>query len=698
MKAAFLTAILFSVSIVLAAEGDGDSVRYALPEQTVTGTRREFRWLENPTAITALTLRDQPVNRGLGLSDNLLLVPGLVSTSRFGTDDIRLSMRGMGARSNSGVRGVRVLYDGIPESEPDGQTRLEGIDAGSLDRVEVLRGSGSALYGNAAGGVVNLRTAEHFPRAGALLDVRGGGFGFYKVKASAGSGPALSDSAITASLDFRDGSFDLEQGARGEGGTISVSHTKTDGWREHSAYAGQIVSGSYTAHAAPRSDLRTVFYFTNVLAELPGTLTRTQFNADELQADSVYKALNVLRYTRKGRLGLIYERRFDHDVRLHFTPYAALKKLDRPRENGKWQAITRYILGGTLQGEIGGELADRYETELIAGMDQQLQDGPVTFYANVHGARGDSILSQEQERQWGQGYFVQWEVENKGRWGAVLGGRYDRLYYFDDFLSDPTPTATYERGAFTPRAAFRCNLRKELLAFASLSGGFETPTLTESENTLGVNVKPQKTLTVELGLRGEQPLHGIDARWEVAAYRMIVTDAIVPDRIAGERLFTNAGEAVHQGIEISAKLARPRIGYAGVAASIGEFVFTDYATGLGDFTNKKLPGVSPDLLSAVVRWTPREWLFAETTARTSGAAFTNTENTEQAAGYAIFGAAIGGKLPVTFLSAAWHAGVQNLFDRKYTSFIQVNDSKGRYYETGMPRAIMVGVTVGTPGL
>ena len=131
---------------------------------------------------------DQPAHRGLGLSDNLLLVPGLSANTRFGTDDIRLAVRGLGARSNSGVRGVRVLYDGIPESEPDGQTRLEGIEAGSLDRVEVLRGAGSALYGNAAGGVVNLRTAASFPTAGIRAGVQGGGYGFSRVRTGRGHG------------------------------------------------------------------------------------------------------------------------------------------------------------------------------------------------------------------------------------------------------------------------------------------------------------------------------------------------------------------------------------------------------------------------------------------------------------------------------------------------------------------------------
>ena len=177
-----------------------------------------------------------------------------------------------------------------------------------------------------------------------------------------------------------------------------------------------------------------------------------------------------------------------------------------------------------------GEIADRYETEVIAGADQQLQDGPVSFYDNLAGERGDALLSQEQERQWGQGYFAQWEVEHKSVWGAMLGLRYDRVTFYDEFLDSPDPTVTYNKDAVTPRLALRYHLTRDVVAFGSLCGGFETPTFSETKNTLGYDVKPQRTLTVELGMRGKQPLAGCAARWEATVYRMRITDAIVPDR------------------------------------------------------------------------------------------------------------------------------------------------------------------------
>lgn len=675
-----LLCVLFSFAASAFAEDKEDSVKYTMPTQTVTGSRVEKPWIENASAVTVLNNEDQPQHRGLGLSDNLLLVPGMVSFSRFGTDDIRLAIRGMGARSNSGVRGVRVLYDGIPESEPDGQTRLEGIEAGSLDRIEVVRGAGSSLYGNAAGGVVNLRTAENFPKTGVRLEAEGGGFGFFRTKLSAGIGPKGS-----------------------EGGTVSLAHVETDGWREHSAYEAQILTGSWKVRATEKSKMRALFYINNTSAQIPGPLTLAEFQADPDQAQQRYVDRNVRRFTRKGRLGLNYVRNLSRDVSLNVTPFAALKKLDRPRENNRYQLITRYILGTNAQAEWKTHVG-KHEAELIGGFDQQFQDGPVTWYAMQDGNLTNELLSQEQERQWGQGYYLQWEMENE-KWGGLVGARYDRVYLLDDIYTDGT-ALEYDKRAITPRAGLRYHLQKEWVAFTSVYGGFETPALSETENPYNYSVEPQKTVTVELGVRGDRNFGEAHLECEATVYNMNVTDAIVPDSDVDPtdttsviNFFTNAGEAVHRGVELSAKLRKPRLGFVGLAASVGEFKFTDYVNRLGqNFSDNKVAGISPDMISAVLRWTPLDEFYAEFNIRNYGSAYANSTNTEKAAGWTVLGAAIGGRVPIKALSASWHLGAANLTDETYVSVIQVNDASGHYYESGMPITIFGGITLGTKGV
>lgn len=675
-------ALLLLFTVTLAEETTPDSIRFTLPSQTVTGSRHEKAWIDNLQAVTVLDAKDQPANRGLGLSDHLLLVPGMVAFSRFGTDDIRLSIRGMGARSNTGVRGVRVLYDGIPESEPDGQTRLEGIEAGQLDRIEVVRGAGSSLYGNAAGGVVNLRTAETFPVPGAQLDLTGGGFGYFKTKLSVGTGPQQDR----------------------EGGTLSLTNVKTDGWREHSAYEAQILSGSWRVRATERSKLRALLYVNNTSTELPGPLTLEQFKSNPEQAQPRFLDRDVRRYTRKGRIGFNYVRELSEQVSLTVTPFAAIKKLDRPRENNQYQLITRYILGTNAQTEWKTHVGQS-EAELIGGFDQQFQDGPVTWYGMENGQRTTELLSQVQERQWGQGYYLQWEMENS-RWGALAGARYDRIYLLDDELTAANNANTYDKRALTPRVGFRYHLKKNLTVFSSVYGGFETPALSETENPFDYFVEPQKTVTAELGLRGEREWLHSNLQFETTIYTMNVTDAIVPDSDIDPadstttiNFFTNAGQAVHRGIELSTKWNKARVGYIGLAASFGEFKFTEFVDRLGhDYKDNKIAGVSPDMLNAVLRWTPRDEFFAEINLRNYGAAYANSANREKAKGFTVLGAGIGGKLPLTAVAVSWNLSAANLTDETYVSFIQVNDAAGRYYEPGLPFTIFGGITIGTKGM
>ena len=143
-----------------------DSSRVAqLPEIQVTVTRTSAPASRVPFAVgvvdRAELQRGQPT---LGLDESLNNIPGVVVSNRYNFSlDQRISIRGFGARSNFGVRGIKILLDGIPQTLPDGQSQLTNVEFGRLDRAEVLRGASSSLYGNASGGVVAFETEPAAP-------------------------------------------------------------------------------------------------------------------------------------------------------------------------------------------------------------------------------------------------------------------------------------------------------------------------------------------------------------------------------------------------------------------------------------------------------------------------------------------------------------------------------------------------------
>ena len=154
---ALLLLLLIISPSLYSQDDDTDTSEYKTDEIVITGTRLEQKIIDIPYPVLRINQNSWITSRKIGVQDVLLTVPGLFLQPRYGNHDTRITIRGYGSRSNTGIRGVRILLDGIPESEPDGQTRIEAIDFDAIGRIEVVRGYSSSLYANAPGGVINLQ-------------------------------------------------------------------------------------------------------------------------------------------------------------------------------------------------------------------------------------------------------------------------------------------------------------------------------------------------------------------------------------------------------------------------------------------------------------------------------------------------------------------------------------------------------------
>ncbi len=168
-------------------QSDVDSLSYEMNQITVSATRSPELILEIPYAVSILNAKELQNYTGIGLDEALSKVPGVLAQTRAGGQDVRIVIRGFGARgagdrSNSGTsRGIRIMIDGIPETEPDGRTSFDNIDLTFAENIEVVRSNASALWGNAAGGIIDISYNKQFVNP--FVDVNGmfGSFGFKKV-------------------------------------------------------------------------------------------------------------------------------------------------------------------------------------------------------------------------------------------------------------------------------------------------------------------------------------------------------------------------------------------------------------------------------------------------------------------------------------------------------------------------------------
>ncbi len=266
------------------SEAGADTVRatdtaktYTIDEVVITGTRTARKIVDVPYPVERVDGTDFSFDRKVAVDDALQGIPGLFLQSRYGNHDVRISMRGFGSRSNTGIRGIRILLDGIPESEPDGQTRIEAIDFNSLGAIELIRGNVSSAYTNAPGGVINFIN-DLYPGPSSVLSFNQfGSFG-------------LASNGLKAKVngpDYRS--------------LATYNNHRADGYRPHSSDSWDILNGG--VQIIPGGGLSTLgvyLYYVDGTIYLPGSLTKEMYDADPFQANPREVSRDTRRLTQEG--------------------------------------------------------------------------------------------------------------------------------------------------------------------------------------------------------------------------------------------------------------------------------------------------------------------------------------------------------------------------------------------------------------
>ncbi|MFN3695479.1 MAG: TonB-dependent receptor plug domain-containing protein, partial [Ignavibacterium sp.] len=353
--------IVFTDIAIAQNEQDGnnlkiDTLQYQTDEVVVTGTRTNKKIIDIPYSVIRLSNKTYRYDRKTSISDVLNTVPGVFMQNRYGNHDVRISIRGFGSRSNSGIRGVRILLDGIPESEPDGQTRIEAIDFNSIGSIEIVKGNSSSLYTNAPGGVVNFINDINFPNNFLVLF---NDFGSY---------------------DLRRNGF--KTGVRTDDYSFLATYTYHNykGYREHSEDYWHILNTVLETNPGRNTNVQFLGYFTSGLIRLPGSLKKQEYEADPFQAAQREKDFDFRRISKKGRVALRLNSRFGETLNneIEITTYGTIKYFERTQRN--YRIINRYGLGSSVRFTNKSLLFENRENEFSLGGDLLYQTGPIEDY------------------------------------------------------------------------------------------------------------------------------------------------------------------------------------------------------------------------------------------------------------------------------------------------------------------------------
>lgn len=660
-----------------------DSLKtYHLPgEVLVIGARGEKNRLKLPMAVSVIEAEGFSKSRKAGLNDALRDVPGVFAQSRAGGQDVRLTIRGFGSRGNgersnaATIRGVKVLVDGFPASEPDGRTALDQLDLNAAERIEVIRSNASTLFGNASGGVVNVESKSRFPESFVENNAALGSFGLEK-------------NSLAAGLTLGSGRL-----------LFSGSRTIFDGWREHTGSSSSQYYAIYNSNPDANTHLKLLASYVHVRFRIAGALTQSQFNVDPEQSNPTYLARDERRFNRTGKLGFNLTKTVSGRHTLEVLGYVEPKVLERSERN-TFRNFNRFNIGG---GTVWSwrEKKDDSGLRLSAGADAGYQDGSIQFYELTSGQRGDSLRSNQKEGAGAFGLFVQMERPLKGKLKVLLGGRFDHQLYLAQELptgaSAGTPKEKLIFNHLTPKAALLFALSDEHSLYAQLGGGVEVPAFNEVDPPstlpsaiLNPFMKPMSSTTIEIGAKGVSEIPSIPflrtLSYDLALYRIGIKNEIVP--YDGGSWYFSAGRSRRWGFETGAKATFTHGLSARGALTLMDAKYTNYANELGNFSGNKVPGIPRILFNGGLRYEAPFGATADFGFEHAGFYFADDANTIWAPSYFILNASAGYGVKFGNLRLEGFLGANNLADKKYAASAFINPSGSgparAFLEPGLP--------------
>ncbi|MGO3128433.1 MAG: TonB-dependent receptor family protein [Luteimonas sp.] len=698
------TALAIALSLILVSPGfahaqASSDAPTTLERVRVDATRlRGVSGFDTPASVDAIRLDDAHGNRaGTVASEPLSGVPGLLARDRQNhAQDTQLSIRGFGARSTFGVRGVRLFADGIPASMPDGQGQLSHFSLVGGDRIEIMRGPFSALYGNSSGGVVQ------------LWSVDGHAGDPWRFKASHGR-----DNTTSLSTQLRGGTETV-------GYNLALSRFDTDGWRDHSAARRDSANAKLRFDFGDRRRLDLVANGVDIDALDPLGLNAEQVRENPRQVAPVARQFNTRKTVRQAQLGAIYEHGLGdaHTLRamayggerdvVQFLPIPPAAQNNPLNSGGVIDLGNRY--GGLdLRWSWEGALAGRpLELAVGANADRQRQhrQGFENFVGDTLGVRGrqrrDERNTVENRDQFAQAYWA-----FAPRWSLLAGVRHSEVEFTsrDAYITATNPDDS-GRVAFrqtSPVAGITFAPHDDLRVYLSAGRGFETPTFNElgyrADGGAGFafDLAPAISDNLELGTKWRAQS---GTTLNAALFRADTDDELAVARnVGGRSSFQNIGRARRQGAELSLRQPLGESLDLSVAATWLDATFRDdylVCTGAGCTVpatpvaaGARIPGVPAKQLFARLDWTGGPWSAAIEGVGV-GDVVVDDRATGRAAGYALVHLEGARRWRFDAGELRTFVRIDNVLDHAYIGSVIVNEGNGRFFEPGPGRGVMVG--------
>ncbi len=627
---------------------------------TVTAERLARPVLESPLSVGLVD--EEAIGRAtqnIALDESLARIPGVFAQNRYNfSQDVRVSIRGFGARSPFGIRGIKVLLDDIPETLVDGQSQVDMIDPFMVERMEVLRGPAGALYGNASGGVLSVYTHEGVPGGEVNIEQKHGEHGLRRTAVRAGEAS---------------GRWNWSAGA---------SEFSYDGYREHSRARRYNFNARVGYEIDERSSLTALVGYVDAPdTQDPGSLTAAEVAEDRRQARPQSLTFDGGQSAEQARLGLVYRSQLSANEELVARGFYLHRDFDNrlPFQNGGIVAFERDFAGGSLQ-YIRSDTIGGRDNQLSAGADLAHQHDDRQRYDNLQGERGDLALDQREIAQT-TAVFVRNNLSLSPLWDLSVGARVDEIRFRieDRFLTDGDDSGRRRFRETSWFAGTSYALAPTHRVFINAGSSFETPTFTEFANPDGggfnPDIEPEQAQSLEFGLRGSD---GRDVRYELVAFMARVEDELIPFQTepGGRDFFRNAGRTARDGLEFSIDWRLPGGAYVVGAGTWGRYVFRDFSDDDGNvFDGNNIPGLPREQVFLEFGLGRGQPFFAALNMESRSRLFADDANQVEVPRYTVWNARVGREWQLGQWRLEPYAGVNNLLNEEYNSNIRINTTR-----------------------
>ena len=643
------------------------------------------------TAAAVAVIRAKELERtdGVILTSILNTVPG-VYMQQGALNTNRITIRGIGSRTQYRTNKVKAYYEGIPLTTAEGETTIEDIDLETISRIEIIKGPNSTSFGSGLGGVIQLFSKDILSKES-----------FAKSKTTVGSYGLLQQSFSGGYGTVKSSLFS------------NYSHLQSDGFRANSAYDRK----SFTLHGkqsiSDKGSFSFIGSYTRLKAFIASSINETDFKNMPEKAAANWAAAQGYESYDKIVLGLGYQHRLSEKWSFKANVFSNFKDAFEPRPFDILDDKTTSLgLRSTVnfrsklysipfEASLGTEMATELYTFSL--FENKYQSQP-----NQGSIEGAEFSSKKQNRNY-RNYFLQMDFELTQNLHLETGVALNATQYSleDTFKTNTTIEKTdYTFGnVWSPRLGISYEVAASKNIYASVSKGFSVPSVAETltpEGEINTNLKPEVGWNYELGFKGnwlQKRLYTEMAFFSTQINNLLVARRTAEDQFVG----VNAGESSHKGVELALNyqlVNTDRIQLTPYfSGTFNNFKFRDFVDGDNDYSGNALTGVPNKQWNVGVDAKTASGFIANASYLNVGSIPMNDSGTKYSESYSLVNIKFGYSLTILkFLKTEISSGINNLGNSKYAASILPNavgfgKALPRYYYPGNPRNYYAGFSV-----